>query len=343
MAQQWAGGGAGGWAAAGANPVVGGGWGAPAAAVAVDDADEDEELERELAATTKRQKMYATALADRTVTIQDYRARLLCMASQFCAGDSVATNNLLLSCLTNNEAVLQLSSSPFDKVGGPITSVGHPGCGFELTHVHRAMMEVYKLWGSHRGPLFNPTWAQHHYPSIYRNEIPVFYEFTEPGGIDMLEQRAPCHREDMATFFDIGCLHRRFVAHVTLVLCCHSIIVRRSCVFRYTNLTDADGEYWDTAHAFNKVIIILGIKNTLTGEWLNRSSGPTRFGVDVFNYLSGSVRDNPMNGPVHYPLPLVGDAMIIRCSRYKSCTALPPAGFEVYTYVIWFNTEQLNF
>ena len=100
------------------------------------------------------------------------------------------------------------------------------------------------------------------------------------------------------------------------------------------------GSRWDRGQAYNKFIIILGIKNLATGEWLNRSSGATSFGVDVYDYTSGGCMDGPMTSPVRYDLLRQGDAMILRCSRYKSQAALPPAGFEVYTYVMWFDTEQ---
>ena len=47
--------------------------------------------------------------------------------------------------------------------------------------------------------------------------------------------------------------------------------------------------------------------------------------------------------PVRYDLLHQGDAMIARCSRYKSTTVPPPVGFVVYKFVIWFNTESMSF
>ena len=160
--------------------------------------------------------------------------------------------------------------------------------------------------------------------------------------LDMFMGRRVVDDAVMAPFIDLACLHRILVAHLAMVLCCCAVDCVKSAVVKQTKTSGCAGDHWDQTRAFNKLIIILGIKNLETGEWLDRrSSGPTSCGVDVFTYLSGSQQDDPFALPARYDLLRQGDAMILRSSRYKSRTVPPPAGFEVYKYVIWFNTHAL--
>ena len=133
------------------------------------------------------------------------------------------------------------------------------------------------------------------------------------------------------------------VAHLANVLCCYSINVTKACVFKQTRDTGLLGGYWDNRFAYNKLIITLGIQDTATGDWLDGSSGPTSGGADVYNFRSGTGGDNTMAVPVRYDLLHQGDAVILRRSRYKSTTVAPPVGFDVYKFIIWFNTKSLTF
>ncbi len=158
--------------------------------------------------------------------------------------------------------------------------------------------------------------------------------------LSMLEERSPFNPEDLVPFIDIACLHRRIIFHLQQGMFSDSIFCRQACVGRYTKNSRILGCNYDHGDGLNKFIIILGIVNLEMGEWLNCSSAATSFGVDVYNYTSGSRWDNPTTRPVRYDLQRQGDAMIVRCSRYKSRAFHPPAGFEVWTYVMWFDTEQ---
>ena len=170
-------------------------------------------------------------------------------------------------------------------------------------------------------------------------KIPTKRSFNSDD-LKMLEQRREYHPEEMASFIELACLHRKILEQLKQVTASDSVFChRQACVNRYTKDTYISGCLWDYADGDFKFIIVLGIKNLSTGEWLNRSSAGTSFGVDVYDYISGSRRDDPMTPPVRYDLQRQGDAMIVRCGRYKSQSALPPAGFEVYTYVMWFDTE----
>ena len=117
----------------------------------------------------------------------------------------------------------------------------------------------------------------------------------------------------------------------------------KACVFKQTHNSGLHGGYWDSRFANQKLTIIIGILNTATGQWLDGGSTPTSGGVGVYNFESGTRDDGSIVVPVRYDLLRQGDAMIVRCPRYKSRTAPPPAGFDVYKYVIWFNTQSLSF
>ena len=114
-------------------------------------------------------------------------------------------------------------------------------------------------------------------------------------------------------------------------------------VFKQTHDTGLLNEHWDRRFAYDKVAIILGIRNTATCEWLNGNSGPTSGGADVYNFHYGSTGDQSMTVPVRYDLLRQGNAMIVRCSRYKTTTVPHPVGFVVNKFVIWFNAESMNF
>ena len=155
----------------------------------------------------------------------------------------------------------------------------------------------------------------------------------------MLENHGEFEPTVAASFVDMACAHRKFLKHLAGVMFCDSVICKKSCVTRYTKYMGLQKCKYDGV-SNNKFIIILGIKNLDTGVWLDRSSPATSFGIDVYNYQSGSWHDEPETRPVRYDLQRQGDAMIVRCSRYKSRAFHPPAGFEVWTYIMWFDTEQ---
>ena len=156
----------------------------------------------------------------------------------------------------------------------------------------------------------------------------------------MLEIRDVFELTEATPLMDLGCFHRRASTHLAGVMFCDSIVCNKSCVNRYTKYTGLSECKYDGGVSNNKFIIILGIKNLDTGVWLDRSSPATSFGIDVYNYQSGSWNDEPETRPVRYDLQRQGDAMIVRCSRYMARTVLPPAGFEVYTYAMWFDTHS---
>ena len=156
----------------------------------------------------------------------------------------------------------------------------------------------------------------------------------------MLEIRGVFEPTAAAPFVDMACAHRKFLKHLAGIMFCDSIVCNKSCVNRYTKYTGLSECKYDGGVSNNKFIIILGIKNLDTGVWLDRSSPATSFGIDVYNYQSGSWWDEVNTRPVRYDLQRQGDAMIVRCSRYMSRTVLPPAGFEVYTYAMWFDTHS---
>ena len=128
-----------------------------------------------------------------------------------------------------------------------------------------------------------------------------------------------------------------------MVLCCFPIKVIKSCALKQTKDSGLLVAHWGASPAYSKLILTLCIYDTEAGRWLDRSSGPTSGGVDVHIYLPDSTDDNPMTAPVRYDLTYAGDAMNPRCDRYKSQTPPPPAGFDVYKYILWFNGEQLNY
>ena len=138
-----------------------------------------------------------------------------------------------------------------------------------------------------------------------------------------LEMRCKYNIEEMATFIDIARLCRMIVTHLAEVLCCYAITGTKSQVTKQTNDSGGEVAQWDYTSAYNKLILILGIYEMAAGRWLDRSSGPTSGGVGVYNCRSGSRDDNPMTVPARYDLPHAGDAMILRCDRYKSETPHP--------------------
>ena len=78
-----------------------------------------------------------------SLSFVENRDLLRAMALQYSGGDPVGANNLLLSCTSIEDAVPLPSVFPFGKVGGRITSTGHPGCDYEDAHLTNAMTEVY--------------------------------------------------------------------------------------------------------------------------------------------------------------------------------------------------------
>ena len=317
----------------------------------VEDRNEEEEREVEADADTKRQRLWVRAEAQSCLSNDDMSRRLLYTAMKLGGADPARANKLLLSAMSTCGAVSPPSVQHFSKVGGRVSSAGDSDCDYEHRHLVDAMDEVYRTWTSVGQTTPGTRWSGCIcFPATYRSEPSSsagFEEMNTPiercfdeSDINILEQRRECDRVALAQFMEIACLHRMILNHLAPVMFCDSIICKKACVNRYTKNSRILECIYDRGVANNKFIIILGIKNLETGEWLNRSSGATSFGIDVYNYISGGRRDDPMTPPVRYDLQRQGDAMIVRCSRYKSRAFHPPAGFEVWTYVMWFDTEQ---
>ena len=129
---------------------------------------------------------------------------------------------------------------------------------------------------------------------------------------------------EISAFIDTACAHRTIIRHITAVLCCHSIDVIKSCVFKQTDTAGLLGTHWDIPRAYNKCIIILGICATAADLWLDRRSRPTSGGVDVYNHLSGHAHDYPATIPVRYDPTHQGGVMSLRGNRYRSQDPPPP-------------------
>ncbi len=324
---------------------------APEPSVDAEDRNDEEQREVDADAVTKRQCLWVRGDA-RSCLSDDYMSRkLLYTAMKLGGADPARANKLLLSAMSTCGAVSPPSVKAFSKVGGRVTSAGDSDCDYQHRHLVDAMGEVYRNWTSAGQTIPGTDWSGCIcFPATYRSEPSSSAEFEEmntpiercfdESDINILEQRRECDRMALAQFMEIACLHRMILNHLAGVMFCDSIICKKACVNRYTKNSRILEYNYDHGDGFNKFIIILGIKNLESGEWLNGSSAATSFGVDVYNYISGDRRDDPVAPAVRYDLLRQGDAMIVRCGRYKSRVFHPPAGFEVWTYVMWFDTEQ---
>ena len=317
---------------------------APEPSVDAEDRNDEEQREVDADAVTKRQCLWVRGDARSCLSDDDMSRKLLYTAMKLGGADPARANNLLRSAVSTCVAVSPPSVKYFSKAGGRVSSAGDSDCDYQHRHLVDAMREVYSNWtsaGQGKGPgtywsgciCFSATYQ------AGTSFDPIRRCFDE-SDISFLEERVECDPVAFAQFKQIACLHCMILKHLAPVMFCDSIICKKACVNRYTKNSRILECIYDRGVANNKFIIILGIKNLETGEWLNRSSAATSFGVDVYNYISGGRRDDPMTPAVRYDLQRQGDAMIVRCSRYKSRAFHPPAGFEVWTYVMWFDTEQ---
>jgi hypothetical protein len=317
---------------------------APEPSVDAEDRNDEEQREVDADAVTKRQRLRVRGDARSCLSDIGQSDRLRYSALKLSGADPARANNHLRSAMSTCGAVSPPSVQYLSKVGGRLSSAGDSDCDYEHRHVAGAMDEVYWNWtsaGQGKGP--GTKWSGCIcFSATYQAGTsfdPIRRCFDE-SDISFLEERVECDPVAFAQFKQIACLHRMILKHLAPVMFCDSIICKKACVNRYTKNSRILECNYDHGDGLNKFIIILGIMNLETGEWLNGSSAATSFGVDVYNYTSGSRWDNPTTRPVRYDLQRQGDAMIVRCSRYKSRAFHPPAGFEVWTYVMWFDTEQ---
>jgi hypothetical protein len=343
MAQQWGGGaavnvgGGGGWGAAAPINNWGAAMAAAAAPIAIDDTDETTEREREEVAKHKRSVEWLLHTLQTSLSTTQQLNLIRDMAQKFGRQNNASADDMLRACVTAGEPAIRPSVRPLGAMAGRVTSVGDDDCEMSDAHLTDAMLAVDSLWYTHWGQIFGRT-SYGYAPRDPHNEVSYRELWRED--LAMFMGYRVVADEDFAPFVDFACLHRVSVAHLIKVLCCYEIDCIKAAVLKQTTTTGCAVAHVEKTRASNKFVMILGIKNKATGEWLDRTSAPVSCGVDVWPHLSGSAQDHPLAEPVRYDLLRQGDAMIIRSSRYKSRTVPPPAGFEVYKYIIWFNVRM---
>ena len=205
-------------------------------------------MERELGeqADNKRMDEWVKLQMQIHLPTAERRDLLPAMTARLSQGSPVDANNLLLGCISNSAPVIRPSVRPFGNTGGRTSSAGDLGCQYGNNPMALAMAEVARAWGTHDGQIISRVHSEYVDGDVWG--LTTCREFAD-GDILTLEQRSRCDSEETAPFIDMTCLHRMLVAHIVMVLCCFSIKVIKSCVFKQPKDSGLLGGHWDSPPA----------------------------------------------------------------------------------------------
>ena len=227
----------------------------------------------------------------------------------------------------------------FNRWGGQVESYHNLNCPFDKYHLEDARDELVPIYEHEQD---DPFWSTETSPFLSEGTGILWGSSARVFGHDACEALMglrPMSQKDNDRFARVSVLQRKFHLMLQRTVADPSLRVDHVSILRQREDVGCLDRHFDSDKRLQCAILVLAIYDCTEHDWCDHISPEVPCGVDVFDFYSGDREDQADAFSVRCPLNHVGDCMILRGAHFANKTVKPPPGFEVYKYVVWFETS----